>query len=154
MIQRIQTVYLFIAAVLSAVCLAMPVGVYVPEEMGVRSEMYNMYILTSDTAHEYDFSVCGLSFALVASCALSLIAIFKYKNRRAQSGMCLLSILLLAVWYVVYAVYALTSGDSRGAAFAVRLPAVLPAVSLIFNMLARRSILKDEALVRAADRIR
>lgn len=154
MIQRIQTVYLFIAAVLSAVCLVMPVGILVPEEVGVSSDIYNLFILTSDEENKYDFSVCGMFFALAAATLLSLVTIFMYRKRRVQAGMCSMAAVLLLLWYVLYVLNVYTVADDYNAVFALRLSASLPAVSLILELLARRAILKDEALVRAADRIR
>ena len=46
MIQRIQTVYLLLALVLTVVCLCMPVGVFHTPEMGGDVEMYNLWTLS------------------------------------------------------------------------------------------------------------
>lgn len=154
MIQRIQTVYLFIAAVLSAVCLAVPVGMLVPEGMGVTSKIYSLFIVTADSEHAYDFGVCGMFIALAAATVLSIVTIFLYMNRRTQARMCSLAVVLQLVWYVLYVLNAYTAGSDYNAVFVVKFAAALPAVALILNLLARRAILKDEALVRAADRIR
>ena len=154
MIQRIQTVYLFLAAVIAAVCIALPVGMLVPEGMGVTSDIYSLFILTADTEHAYDFSVCGMFIALAAATVLSLVTIFMFKNRRMQARLCSLAVVLLLVWYVLYVLDVYTIGEEYNAVFVVKFPAALPAVALILILLARRAILKDEALVRAADRIR
>lgn len=112
MIQRKQTVFLLLAAILAVVCLV------------VRWQWIDI--------------VQGLS------AVLSVYTIFIYKNRPLQARFCLLGLLLVFVWYVLLAVYQgnVTTIDS------------LPMVNAILIFLARKGILADEKLVRAADRIR
>lgn len=61
-----------------------------------------------------------------------------------QAKLCLLGLFVIFAWYVLLAVYQgyVTTIDS------------LPMVNAILIFLARRGILADEKLVRAADRIR
>lgn len=83
--------------------------------------------------------------------AVSLIAIFLFKNRPRQAMLCLVSILAHFVWYIVLAVLIQQGQQS---ATSLPLKACLPLAAAIFCFLARRAILADEKLVRAADRIR
>ena len=82
--------------------------------------------------------------------AVSLYAIFLYKHRKRQANLCLVSILDYLAWYIVLAVL-IHQGK-----FPEQLPltAALPLVSAILCFMARKAILADEKLVRAADRIR
>jgi hypothetical protein len=60
--------------------------------------------------------------------------------------------LMIIGWYVVYGVFSQVL--MTGFDFHIKFAACLPLVAFILLWLARHSILADEALVRAADRIR
>ena len=53
MIQRIQTVYLALAFILTAVCLSLPVGVFSPEGMGTDTVMFNLWKVTPEGTFQY-----------------------------------------------------------------------------------------------------
>lgn len=112
MIQRKQTVFLLLAAILAVVCLVL------------RWQWIDV--------------VQGLL------AALSVYTIFIYKKRIKQAQLCLLGIALIFVWYILLAVY---QGD-------LMTIDALPMVNAMLIFMARRGILADEKLVRAADRIR
>ena len=82
--------------------------------------------------------------------AVSLYTIFLYKRRKVQANLCLIPIFACLVWYVVLAVM-IHQGQLPEQ---LPLTAALPLVSAIFCFMARKAILADEKLVRAADRIR
>lgn len=152
MIQRIQTIYLLIAVVLSVVCLCMQVGALTDGD-GTVTGMYNLFLAYPNGAK--NFVTWPLFVVLLLSAAIALYAIFMYANRMLQLRFCLFSMLLIVGWYILYAVYAhLLLPDSSAAAFSPSVAAVFPLVSILMLFLARRAIFADEELVRAADRIR
>jgi hypothetical protein len=59
---------------------------------------------------------------------------------------------LMLAWYAAYAYFALAVPEKM--TFGVGFAACLPLVSIILLFLAKQGIKSDEALVRAADRIR
>lgn len=150
MIQRKQSVFLLIAFIASVVCLCLPIGSFEPQAMGVSFKMYNLMVMLGTCA---DYSVCGLFGLLLISSALSLSTIFLFKNRMLQSRMCLCNLFLLVAWYIVFGVMTrnVISADTD---FHVAVAVCLPAISIVLIFMARIAILKDEKLVRAADRIR
>lgn len=153
MIQRKQTVFLLIAVILTVVCLCTPLGSFT-EANGIgkcTATMYNLWITTADGAHNYQAWV--LFVVLLITCPITLFAIFMYHNRMVQSRFCAFNILLTLGWYIVFAVFALNFKETFGE-FHPSFTAVFPAVSMILYFMARKAILADEALVRAADRIR
>lgn len=153
MLQRIQSVYLFLAAVATVVCLCLPVGTYAAVEGVCVATEYNLWLSFADGGHS--LTVWPLFVVLVLEAALSLYAIFCYHNRMAQARLCVFGSLLVIGWYAVYAVMGLAMGCGiEGASFSPSWEAVLPAVSFALLLLARRAIMADERLVRAADRIR
>ena len=151
MLQRIQTVYLLLALILTTVCLCLPVGAFVPEGMGTDAVMYNLWTVTPNGGH--DLSVCPLFSLLVLTCPICLFAIFAYNKRILQSRLCVLCILLDIAWIAFYA-YKGFFAVEEGMAFKMAIAAGLPGVCIILYALARRGILKDERLVRESNTFR
>ena len=150
MLQRKQTVFLFISFLLTIVCLCLPVGSFEPNGMGAGKQMFNLWLL-NDGHHVYSFP--GLFFILLITCPISLKAISSFHNRMFQSRLCVLNIILLVLWYVVYVVSVkIISSDMYS--FHPSIAACFPLISIILLFMARKGILDDEKLVRAADRIR
>lgn len=83
MIQRIQSVYLFLSVVLVVICACLPIGMINPVGMGSASEMYNMCIIDGNTGN-VSFSVAGLFASLAASVITSVINIFNYNDRKSR----------------------------------------------------------------------
>lgn len=154
MIQRIQSVYLLIAAICSVVCLSLPVGRYVSDGL-LSATMYNLWIVSADASGR-SFASAPLFVILLLSAALQVYTIFMYGNRKLQMRLCSFSALLVVGWYIVYAVMSmLYGGDAAAKAeFSPAISGALPAVSVILTVMARMAIRADERLVRAADRIR
>ncbi len=151
MIQRKQTVFLFLALVATVVCMCLPVGRFIPAGMGVGSEMFNLWIADKATG-ETQYTVWALFAILLVTCPVALAAIFGFNNRKQQARFCMFNILLYIGWYIVYVVFAMIMGGD--AKFHPSFAACLPFVALVLTMLARKGINDDEKLVRAADRIR
>ena len=93
---------------------------------------------------------CGLRFfqwidlLQVVSAVLSGFTIFQYRRRLVQARLCLIGILVIFAWYIGIAVLEGRVDMAEG----------LPMVNAILIFMARKGILDDEKLVRAADRIR
>ena len=155
MIQRIQTIYLFLSVVLLCVCISLPIGVFHPDGMGVDATMFNMLIITDNPALQINWlhQPAPLFFILVLMVCLSLVAIFTYKNRKLQSKLCAVCLVLTTLWYGLYFVYGYLLG-LQGTHFDLRVGMCLPIIAAILIYLARRGVIADERLVRAADRIR
>lgn len=153
MIQRKQTIFLFVAIILTVVCLCMPIGNLKTINTLGSDEfvIYNLWITNSSGI--YDFKVWPLFAILLITCPIAIIAIFTYHNRITQSRFCMFNILLTLGWYVVYAMIALNLQEN-GSKLHMSFSVVLPLISIILYFMARKAILADEALVRSADRIR
>ena len=145
MIQRKQTVFLFLALLATIACLCLPVGSFEPQGMGTENQLMNLWI--NETNVGRNFSVWALFAILLVTCPINTFAIFDYHNRKRQARFCMFSMLMIIGWYIVYGVFSqvLMPGFTFQVGFASCLPLL---------WLARHSILADEALVRAADRIR
>lgn len=148
MIQRIQTLYLF----LSLICCILLYFVPVWEARSVSIDM-GMGIGMEAIGAGTHLLLLPLPVLLVIS---HLIAIFSYKNRKRQKRFCIGNILL----YIIFLLWALLLIQLEHQFFQhfdlleFRLGAILPIIGIVLNFLARSGIKKDEALLRSMDRLR
>lgn len=110
----------------------------------------SVYLLVAVILGMVFFLAWPLFIIQMFASAVSLITIFLYKKRPRQAALCLVSIFANIVWYIVLAVL-IQQGQQ---AETLPLTACLPLIAAILCFMARRAILADEKLVRAADRIR
>lgn len=153
MIQRIQTVYLFLGAVLTVLCLCLQIGTFTDGEITVLRE-YNLWVI--DALGTRSFTTWPLFTISIPSASLSLYTIFIYNNRIIQARLCLFNVLLLIGWYILYALYTqlLSHSAELEFTFSPTMAASFPACAIVLYMMARHSILADEKKVKDADRIR
>ena len=136
MIQRIQTLYLLIAAVLSA-GLIFVFHLWVTENDMLVYAKDNMYY-----------------FALfLGSAALSLISIFSYKKRQNQFVLGRLNIILNFILLGLF-VYQLVIAPGESNISEKGVGIFIPIFSIVFLVLANKAIKKDEDLVKSVDRLR
>ena len=149
MIQRIQTVYLLIVAVLMVIAMSNPVGDFIAPDLAL-TKFTNLALVTADGVSDY--APWALFAILLAVGILSMVTIFLFKKRMLQIRLTLFSSIILIGYYVVLVVFVLNlKGDST---FAPSWSLCLPLVSIILNYLAIRGIGKDEMMVRAYNTIR
>lgn len=136
MLQRIQTIWLFLAAV----CVFL--GLQFPFYVGTNKENIPSYTLNGTE-----------TIALIAVTAMvgmiALIAIFLYKNRKLQLRLCVGGLLLQAVLLFLYYNELKTF---VGGTYA--LTALLQAAALLFFFLAARGISNDQKIIRESNRLR
>lgn len=153
MIQRIQTVYLLLSAVLGTVCLCLPLG-HFHGALGERvADLYNLWLRLAETG-QHQFGPWALFALLLFVVTLTLLNIFLYRRRALQMRVATFCMILLVCYYGVlgFLVYRFQSaGDLQ---FRPTVAAALPFVCLVLDYLAFRGVLKDELLVRAQDRLR
>ena len=127
MLQRIQTLYMLIAVLVSATFYyVLPRGVYLYVDV-------------------YYWGMVGIT-------ALLFLNIFMYSNRKLQLWInrFIIFALLLLVILRVYEAFA-----SGGAPFSKKDAVwLIPVISIVFVKLANQAIMRDERLVKSADRIR
>lgn len=148
MIQRIQSIWLLLAS-LAILCL-----LFVPTVGAAAAKGY--YILYGSGLQMEGISEQSTNVPLLASTVLagliSLINIFNFRNRKLQTRIAALNIVLilaLSFWFsqIVNKIEGLKTLDIEPGIF-------LPLVAIIFTVLAIRGIKKDEKLIRSADRLR
>lgn len=150
MIQRIQSVYLLVVAVLLTVCLCSPVGAFVAADYSVSG--FSNFCLTAADGTK-DYAPWALSVILMVAALLALVTIFLFKKRMLQIRLTIFSTILLLGYYGTLVAFILML-KGADATFSASWTLCLPLVGIILNWLAIRAIGKDEVLVKAYDRLR
>lgn len=96
----------------------------------------------------------GLTVTTVLIPLLALVDIFLYRKRLVQARLNIFSVMLCVGYYGVLAIYVWLAKMSLQADWYILPWASFPLIGMVLTLMATRRILKDEALVRAADRIR
>ncbi len=136
MIQRIQTLYLLLAVVISA------------------GLIFVFYLWTNNDGVEIyakdDYLYLGL---FIGSALLSLISIFSYKKRKTQFMLGRLNIILNFILLGIFVTQSLNlSGETNVSEKGIGI--LLPVFSIVCLALANKAIKKDEDLVKSVDRLR
>jgi len=149
MIQRIQSIFLLLASGSIFAQFGLPY-LQTPANDPART----VPVLADGVFNPFD-NIGLLGLTVLAGLA-SLLAIFLFRNRSLQTsftiGAFLSSGLLLAL--AGFTAYATLAVLPPGGSAQYQAGLALPAVALLFQWLAGRSIRKDEQLVRSVDRLR
>ncbi|MBU2950101.1 DUF4293 domain-containing protein [Tamlana agarivorans] len=136
MIQRIQTIYLILAAIVSG-------GLIFAFELWTTPEGVKVY--ANNTTYEY--------IAFLTSALFSIVSILRYKNRKSQFMLGRLNI-ILNFFLLGFFVYLSLNLSGETAVSEKGIGMLLPVVSIVFLALANKAIKKDEDLVKSVDRLR
>lgn len=141
MIQRIQTVWLFLAALVMACIFYFPV-----------------YKFSSPTQLPMTIGNDFVGIILAGiSIVLSLVTIFRFKNRKNQVGLTWLNI-LVTIGLQAWLFFKVTNFRNDPANSTLQgyfwIGMFLPLVTLILLFMAKSGIRKDEKLVKSLDRLR
>ena len=161
MIQRIQTLYLLLVVILGTLlCIFSPVEFLLPG----ATDYVSLHALD-----KWPLAVMSIAIPLLA-----LVTIGLYKRRLLQVRLNIMNVVLCLGYYALLALYVayIVKGYEPLGAVNCQLSIVncqlstvncewyltmwsaIPLVNVVLTMMATRRILKDEALVRAADRLR
>ncbi|MBX2814754.1 MAG: DUF4293 domain-containing protein [Saprospiraceae bacterium] len=155
MIQRIQSVFLVVTAILMGLLFLDSLS-FVTIGFGDLSSLQgNENTMLSDAQFDVRDHVLLLGLVLV-SMVLAVVILFLFKNRRSQLK--LARFLMISIVLVILLSILLFYMDFKllapGTEVNVEYGYLLPIGALICTILAMRFIRKDEELVRSADRLR
>lgn len=144
MIQRVQTIYLFLAAaLLAAFAFMLPVF-----ELDKLSNIGMGEMISDPTVKTLTMVAAGIA------AAVALFSVFLYGNRKVQMnvimGAVLFNIITLAL--VGYDYYDITQSEIFNIKIGFEL--VFPILSVVLLFLANAGVKKDDRIVRQADRLR
>jgi hypothetical protein len=147
MIQRIQTLYLSLSAVLIGLLFFLPFAEITTD--GTVFLMNFKGILLNGTVIQSGIVVLLLVLILLA---LHVFVILKFKQRLVQIRIIKLILLVLVGLFGMF--FFLAYSTFSGSVTSFKISHVFPVVAIILDYLAIRAIKKDEALIRSIDRIR
>ncbi len=141
MIQRIQTLFLILSALIATVLFITPL----PPPCNITLAQSLIHIKTAPNLWSKIAAVGNLILI-----AYNLVIIFIFRKRLLQISLCWV-LAITSIFFAALLYFALFSVE---ATFAQRWPVVLPLISSMLALLSVFFIKRDEQLVRAADRIR
>jgi len=144
MIQRIQSVYLLIATLLSG-------GLIFMLKLWENEEGLDFFVLDSFSSN--NLLLKSMAVLFFVSAFLTFIAIFQFKKRQLQFVLGRLSILInfIILGIVVYFSQNL-SGEISVSEKGIGL--MIPILTILFVVIANKAIKKDDELVKSVDRLR
>ncbi len=150
MIQRIQTLYLLAVVALGIALIWLPVVQFVTPEEAAELHVWKLTALGGVPLQ----GLWGLLVTTLLIPVLALMDIFLFKKRILQARLNIFTVMLCLGYYGVLAIYIWQAKLALGVDWHILPYASFPLVCMVLILMATRRILKDEALVRAADRIR
>ena len=153
MIQRIQTLYMFIAIILMLVLFFLPLA----DILSAEDQLYvfrfdGLYYAGHDTVYVQTIPPIILLAVIVG---INFFSLFLYRRRIIQMRINFINMLLM-LGYVGLVVFYVQDFSYRLNAQVVtyKIFNAFPFIAAVFMYLAIRAIGKDEALIRSIDRIR
>ncbi|SFC02648.1 protein of unknown function [Parapedobacter composti] len=157
MIQRIQSIWLFLASATIFALFLFPYLQYADfGGMGKALKVTGVYYGLEGQAIREKFFILQ-TVATVLLGAFPLFILFRFRNRKQQIQLVLLEIVLLllfGVWLYVTASTVLTGANQFLSARNIGVGFFLLPISIIFLLMALGGIRKDERLIKSADRLR
>jgi len=156
MIQRIQSLYLFVVAVACTLLFFFPMIDYIDPGKGT----YKLFAIGMKSYSDlpgllFFWETLPLLVLVIVSLVMALITIFLYKKRRIQFQLVNINILLNVVLVaLVFLLYSRIFENRLQIPSNYQFGMYIPLISLVFLVLASRSIRKDDSLVKSSDRLR
>ncbi|MGN0032886.1 MAG: DUF4293 domain-containing protein [Candidatus Limimorpha sp.] len=157
MIQRIQSLFMLLSAIVSGLLFFIPLAIVSYGEGSIS-------LTTCGVVNQVVEGTFGFSFTLplVILAALGVLipifAMLRFKRRKFQINLNRINILVNAVFVLLVVVYYLPaiekSFDLVDVENVVYYGAVLPILSMLFSFLAIRGVKKDIDLLNSVDRLR
>ena len=152
MIQRVQSIWLFLASLTLFLLLILPILTKTTSSGEIWLQVGGIYQKNGNLTQKTE-TYSALFGGTILAGLICLASIFSFNNRTLQKRIVLLSILIILLLIAFTFNYALNiPGGIDGATY--NAGAYMPILSVVFCALAFRGIRKDEQLIRSADRLR
>jgi len=149
MIQRIQTLFLLLAVLITSSIVLMPVIHLISFDY---KDVF-VYITHIPLVPKATLIISILLFCVAV--LLSLVAVFMFKKRRLQIKISYFSIVFQLAWVILNFIIGQNIGKLiKAEMITYKIGMFLPIASIILIYLAIRNIKKDDDLVKSVDRIR
>lgn len=148
MIQRIQSVWLLLAAVTGALIFFFPIA-EITKNDAIYIFDFNDIATRAGKVYTTAYTYAGV---LAVSILVSIVTIFLYKRRVLQMRLCVYNSLLVIALVALSAYFAYNTVPDSNVILGIS--AFIPFIMFILLMMARNGIKKDENLIKSVDRIR
>lgn len=157
MIQRIQSIWLLLSGLVLLALFVFPYANYI-DLVGLGRQIFvsGIYSFANNTPKLEEAYYLQLAFTILLA-IFPIFIIFKYKNRKLQSMLIYLQIVLvvlLMIWMYLSASNALSPINQYLSAGNMGVGFFIPPISILLLALAIGGIRKDEKLIKSADRLR
>lgn len=155
MIQRAQSIYLFLVVVLMSFFLIFPIAILVTDQsVSLRLYSYGLKKIQNEENLHLMSTLPVLILAIVIS-IINFYNIFLFKKRTAQMRLCVYNILLMIGLVVLTFYYFRFAYKSYNIAYHhFKIAAILPVLCIVLNIMAFSGIRRDELLVKTYERLR
>ena len=170
MIQRKQSIFLFLAAAILSVSYFFPLSNFIGETDSLVLYLYGVVSLVPDAVLPISPYFILPLFSLVSLIIiLSVVTVFLFNNRRAQLLLVRFMLLLLLLYIGLFFFYYVNilekmTGGIASYPFGLTIPSteiqiptiifLVPLISALLLFMASRGIISDEKLIRSTDRLR
>ncbi len=148
MIQRIQSLYLLIAAILCGITVFAPLAWF-----GSEQQMAILHAFTLENGDAIVKMPVWTGILLIITTLLPAVTIFLFKNRMLQVRLCVVEV-ILNIGSLLMMGYTYFTLGSEAASQGVKPAIALPLIALVFVLLAAKATFRDEMLVKSLNRIR
>ena len=157
MIQRIQSIFLGIASLL-VLTMLFGIAKYTTTDKQVTLNAFGIsenVLNPNGQESQQVLAAYPLLIIILVVGGLLIYGLFEFKNRKRQILLCNINNILIIVLIVTLAYYNNKVSEMYSVGFSLdNFKIAFPFLAMIFNMLAKNRIQKDEDLVKSADRIR
>ena len=155
MIQRIQSLFLILIAMLSGFLLTGSVISFINKTgSGINITFAEVIKSTGGQEIEVIEKLLPLTILIIIIPVISLITIFLYKKRKYQLVMSRVIIILNSILIIGFLHISLRIISEYGAQLVPGVKMIIPVLMLILAILTFRGIRKDDKLVKSYDRLR
>lgn len=146
MIQRIQTVFLFLSVVLTGVLIFVPIASF-----NIGDEIVKLSVLN----FENQPNVLPLLILAILMMLVPCVTIFLFKKRELQLKLSSLNVFLNAVFCgLIFLFYVDKMQEILSVNASYAFGAYVPLINMVLSVLAMRWIRKDIELIKSVDRLR
>jgi len=155
MIQRIQSIYLFLTTVMSFLFLKGGILRFINETGDtIKLTFSGVARSSAGNASELIHNSLPVSILIIVIAVLSLITIFLFKKRNIQMMLAMLLIGFVTAFIIACGYYYWLIITKYDGELVPGVKMILPVIMQILSVLAYRGIKKDDRLVKSYDRLR
>jgi hypothetical protein len=156
MIQRIQSLYLLVAAMLTGSFIWLNLATLANDSTTYTMTFRGIVqsVTTSGETLQVLYNSWPLALLVIITTVVSLIALFLYKKRMLQIRIVGMNAALQLGLFAMVFYLGQSSASNLEAVISYHLPVAFPLVAVVLSILALIAIGKDEALLRSFNRLR